>query len=341
MLSPNGYLSWVWVLGLVVPLVPAMAPAPSTGSPNGYLLVCNKADHTLGIVDLKEDRQVAAIPDGGITGHEVAASPDGRFAYVPIYGNSGVGQPGSNGRSISVIDLAKRERVATIDLGKPVRPHCAVMAPDGKLYVTAELAHAIDIIDPSTRKLVGSISTEQPESHMLVISHDGRRGYTANVGPGTVSVLDIKTRKPIKVIKVSGQVQRISITPDDRYVFTADQTSPRVAVIDTHTDQIHSWITLPDVAFGTRVTLDGKWLLATLPSKDQIAVIDLKTMKVARTIPVPKAPQEILLRPDGEVAYVSCDTSHQVAVIDLQSWQVEKVIETGHDVDGMAWAPME
>ena len=28
-------------------------------------------------------------------------------------------------------------------------------------------------------------------SHMLVISSDGRHGYTANVGPGTVSVLDL------------------------------------------------------------------------------------------------------------------------------------------------------
>ncbi|MGH9432423.1 MAG: hypothetical protein ACRD3T_12860 [Terriglobia bacterium] len=340
MFAANGYVSWVWVLGLLVPMVPVLgSPAPQ-GSPNGYLLVCNKADRSLGIVDLKEDKQVAVIPVG-ITGHEVAASPDGRLAYVPIYGNSGVGQPGSNGRSIAVIDVAKRQRVAEIDTGKPVRPHCAVMGPDGKLYVTAELANAIYIIDPATRKIAGSISTEQPQSHMLVISRDGRRGYTANVGPGTVSVLDIKERKPIKVIKVSGQVQRISITPDDHYVFTADQTSPRIAVIDTHTDQVHSWIRVPGVAFGTRVTLDGKWLLATLPARDQIAVIDLKSMKVARTISVPKAPQEILLRPDGEVAFVSCDSSHQVAVIDLGSWKVEKLIETGRGVDGMAWAPIE
>lgn len=341
MIQFNGHFIWLWALGLIVPLVPPAIPPTPSAPPNGYLLVCNKADHSLGIVDLKEDKQVAVIPDGGITGHEVAASPDGRFAYVPIYGNSGVGQPGSSGHSISIMDLSRRQRVAEIDLGKPVRPHCPVMGPDGMLYVTAELAEAVDVIDPSSRKIVGSISTEQPQSHMLLLSHDGRRGYTANVGPGTVTVLDIKNRKPIKVIKISGHVQRISITPDDHYVFTADQTSPRIAVIDTHTNQVQSWIAVPSIAFGTRVTLDGKWLLATLPSRDEIAVIDLKSMKFEKAISVPKAPQEILLRPDGKVAFVSCDSSHQVAVIDLGNWKVGKLIETGHGVDGMAWAPLE
>jgi YVTN family beta-propeller protein len=234
--------------------------------------------------------------------------------------------------------VAQRKAIAQINLGKPLRPHCPVFGTDGLLYVTTELAEAVTVIDPSTRKVVGAISTGQPESHMLVISHDGRRGYTANVGPGTVSVLDLKTRKLVKVIKISRSVQRISITPDDRYVFTADQASPRIAVIDTRTNQLHSWIAIPAVAFGTRVTLDGKWLLATLPGRDQIAVIDLKSMQFKKAFPVPKSPQEILLRPDGEVAFASCDSSHQVAEVDLHNWKVEKLIETGHNVDGMAWA---
>jgi YVTN family beta-propeller protein len=50
------------------------------------------------------------------------------------------------------------------------------------LYVTTELDHSITIIDPKTLKIVGSIPTGQPESHMFAISHDGLRGYTANVG---------------------------------------------------------------------------------------------------------------------------------------------------------------
>ncbi len=38
---------------------------------------------------------------------------------------------------------------------------------------------------------------------MFVISHDGKRAYTSNVGSGTVSVLDLAARKTVKVIPVA------------------------------------------------------------------------------------------------------------------------------------------
>jgi hypothetical protein len=51
------------------------------------LLVANKGERTLGIVDPVAGRLVARIEESGVTGHEVIASPDGRTAYVPIYGD--------------------------------------------------------------------------------------------------------------------------------------------------------------------------------------------------------------------------------------------------------------
>jgi len=54
---------------------------------------------TLGIIDPSAGHQGAAVQEVGVTGHEVAVSPDGRLAYVPIYGDSGVGKPGTDGRS--------------------------------------------------------------------------------------------------------------------------------------------------------------------------------------------------------------------------------------------------
>ena len=100
---------------------------------------------------------------------------------------------------------------------------------------------------------------------MLALSHDGRRGYTANVGPGTVSVLDVPARKVIAIIPISHNTQRISITPDNKWVFTADETAPRLAAIDTATNKVANWIPLEDIAYGTAPTLDGRYLLVTVP----------------------------------------------------------------------------
>ena len=48
-----------------------------------------------------------------------------------------------------------------------------------------------------------TIPTGQPESHMLAITKDGKRGYVANVGPGTVSVLDLEAKKVVTIIPVA------------------------------------------------------------------------------------------------------------------------------------------
>ncbi|MGA8030429.1 MAG: cytochrome D1 domain-containing protein [Bryobacteraceae bacterium] len=303
------------------------------------LLVANQGDRDLSIVDPAAGQQVAAVPEGGITGHEVAASPDGRTAFVPMYGNSGVGKPGTDGRNMVVIDIAGRKVIGNVDFGHGVRPHCAVFGPkDGLLYITTELDKSVTVVDPHTLKIVSSVPTGQEESHMLAISSDGRRGYTANVGPGTVSVLDLEARKTITVIPISRETQRISISPDDSMVFTSDQTKPQLAVIDTSTNKVKAWVPLPAPGYGTASTHDGRWLLVAVPQANKVAVVDLKSLAVVRSVDVPSAPQEILVRPDNQVAYVSCNVSHKVAAINLSDWNVEKLIDAGKGADGLAWA---
>lgn len=301
------------------------------------LLVAQKGEHSLAIVDLPAGKVIANVPEGGITGHEVAASPDGRFAYVPIYGNSGVGLPGTDGSIMVVIDIAAQRVTGNVNFGHGVRPHLPVIGPkDGLVYVTTELDNAVTIIDPKTLKITGKIPTGQAESHMLAISHDGLHGYTANVGPGTVSVLDIPARKTLAIIPVAKQVQRISISPDDRWVFTSDQTQPRLAVIDTTTNKVSTWISLAGTGYGSASTPDGRWLLLALPGANKLAVIDLQSMKVVRNIDVPSSPQAVVVRSDGRMAYVSCEGSDEVAEIDLSQWKVTSLIHTGKTTDGMA-----
>jgi DNA-binding beta-propeller fold protein YncE len=328
---------------IVAPLLlslPLLSTALVAYAQHGYLLVAQKDDHSLGIVDPVAGSVIASVPTGGITGHEVTASPDGRLAYVPIYGSGGVGGHGTNGQNMVVIDIAAQKVVGNLDFGHGVRPHLPAIGPkDGMLYVSTELDRSISIIDPKTLTIVGAVPTGQIESHMYVLTHDGLRGYTANVGPGTVSVLDIPNRKTITIIPISNNTQRISISPDDRWVFTSDQKQPRLAVIDTKVNQVTKWIPLDGYGYGSAVTPNGRWLLIAIPSTNSVDVIDLKTMAPAPAVALPgKTPQEVLIRPDGKTAYVSCVGSDQVAEIDLGSMKVSRMIATGKGSDGLAWA---
>ena len=322
---------------LLVALLVSNAINSAPPSP-GTLVVANQKEHTILLVD-PETRHALARISVGVNGHEVTVSPDNRFAYVPIYGNSGVGKPGTDGATIDIIDLQQRKLAATMDLGKPLRPHQPAFGPDGLLYVSAELAQAIDIINPESRKVIAEVPTGQPESHMFVLSKDGRRAYTANVHVGTVSVLDIANRKLITTIPVAKQVQRISISPDGTHVFTHDQDAPRIAIIDTATNKISGWIEIPDYAYASEPTPDGRFLLAVLPRANKIIAVDLQTNNVAKSFDVPQLPGEILIRPDAAVAYITSMPAGKISVLDLRSWQLQPAIDLTPGIDGMAWSP--
>lgn len=311
---------------------------PIPPPPHGMLVVANQKEHTALLIDPTSRSEVAKFTVG-VNGHEATVSPDGRFAYVPIYGNSGVGRPGTDGSTIDVINLSDRKLAYTIDLGKPLRPHGAAFGPDGMLYVTAELAQAVDVIDPGTHKVIAEIPTGAIESHMFVISPDGARAYTANVGAGSVSVLDLKKRSLISVIPIAKMVQRIAISPDGKHVFTHDQNAPRIAVINTATNSISNWITVPSTIYSSKVALDSRKLLADSPS-GKIFVIDIASGKVEESYDIPQAIGELLLTPDGKFAFVSCPQAGTIEVLDVANHKLLEPIKLTQGVDGLAWAEL-
>ena len=310
--------------------------------PDSLLFVANQMEHSVLLVDPRS-KQVLATVGVDINGHEVAVSRDGRFGYVPIYGNTWVGKPGSNGSTIDVVDLRRGRTIAVIDLGKEVRPHCTHFGPDGLLYVSAELANAIYIVDTNARSLVGEIPTGASHTHMFVISPDGRRIYTANNEAGSVSVLDLAARTLLATIPISKKVQRISISPDGKFVFTQDQETPRILVINTATGAVVRWISLPRIPFSSAVTKDGHWLLVNSDS-GKLFVVDLTSGAVTKTfdtpdVPVLPTPGEFALSPDGTHAYVSCPQGGTIEILNLKDWKLEEPIRLTKGVDGLAWVP--
>src|ERR1700724_2010946 len=85
----------------------ALAPSASAQS----LLVVNQEDSNISVIDPVSRRETARISENtpGVHGHEIATSADGKTAWLPIYGNSGVGKPGLDGHEMLVIDVPSRK----------------------------------------------------------------------------------------------------------------------------------------------------------------------------------------------------------------------------------------
>jgi YVTN family beta-propeller protein len=313
-----------------------------TGTGGGLLAVVNQKEHSVVLVDTATRKVVGAV-SVGVNGHEVAASPDGRLLYVPIYGNAGVGRPGTDGSTIDVVDPKARKVVATIDLGRPLRPHKDAFGPDGLLYVSGELGHALEMVDVRKLAVVGEVPTGAKESHLFTLSADGRRGYTANVGDGSVSVLDIPNRKVIKVIPLTKTVQRIVLSNDGRWVFTSDYDQRRFAVIDTKTDALSRWVATGARPYVTQPTEDGRYLLVSeIPDAEdrtkpgQLEVFDMATWKVMHTYPLPAAGTGGFLL-HGGLVYLSVPAAGVIEVLNPETWAMEPPIVLTPGVDGLAW----
>jgi YVTN family beta-propeller protein len=320
-----------FVLGLA-----AMARTPNLDPP-GFLFIANQYEHTALLVDLRTKSVISRV-EVGVNGHEVAVSPDGHFGYVPIYGNSGVGKPGTDGDRIDIIDLQEHRLAGSIPLGKPVRPHCAKFGPDGLLYVSAELAQAIYVVDVNAQKVVGEIPTGAIESHMFVLSPDGKRAYTSNVHAGSVSVLDLEKRALITVIPVSKIVQRISMTADGKRVFVHDQSEPRIAVIDTATNKITGWIALPSTVYSSAPLPDGHTMVAYSPA-GKLFSIDLDKLRQIGESDACKALGELALTSDGNRAYLTCPATGQLLVFNSHNGKPNSEITLTKGVDGIEWFP--
>ncbi len=303
----------------------------------GFLFVANQFEHTVLLIDLST-RKTVFTAGVDINGHEVTISPDGKFGYVPIYGNSGVGKPGTDGATIQVIDLRAGHTIDIINLRKPVRPHSAKFGPDGLLYVTAELADAIYAVDVHAKKVVAEIPTGKPESHMLALSPDGAHGYTANVSTGTISVVDMRKHSLVTTIAVAERVQRLSLSPDGHHLYTHDQDKPRIAVIDTANNIVSGWIELPATVYSSAPTPDGRRLVANSAS-GKLFVVDLTTGKLEHSYDIPPAVGAIALAADGSYAYVTTPQAGTIEVLNLRENVLAKPITLSKGVDGIACLP--
>lgn len=86
---------------------------------------------------------------------QVYPTPDAKYAFVADQGNY-FGQP--DGDKIYKVDLGKMKVVEVIKAG--TAPHGVVVSPDGKtVYVTNLVSNDVSIVDTSTNKEVGRVTT--------------------------------------------------------------------------------------------------------------------------------------------------------------------------------------
>ena len=300
------------------------------------LVVLNKNDSNLAIIDVKNMKVIAKVPTGD-SPHEVVLSADGKTAFVANYGAQ---TPGS---SLSVIDLEAKKELRRVDLSPLMRPH-GLQEIGGKIYFTAETNRAIARYDPAANKVDWLMGTGQNVSHMLVGSADQKRFYTANIGSDSVTVFEFANVPPaqskITNIAVGKQPEAIDLSPDGKEIWVGLNADLAVDVIDTAANKVVERVKLGERPYRVKFTPDGKFVVMTMPNTKELIVIEAATRKEVKRIKLESAPLGIIFSKDGKTAFVSAVQADVVLKIDMEKGEILAKVETGKVPEGIALAEM-
>lgn len=312
------------------------------------LVILNKSENTATFFDTENNKLLGQLPTGEAP-HEVAVSPDRKFAVVTNYGTRE-----NPGNSISIYNLEKLTLDKTINLGDYKRPHGVAWLDEAKVIITTEANKSIIIVNVKTGEIVGKVKTDQEISHMLVLSPDKTKCFVANIGSGSVSVIDLIEMKLIKNIQTGKGSEGIDITPDGQEIWVTNREEDSIAVIDAKTLKVKKKIKVEGFPIRVKISNDGKLAIISCARSGDVAVVDvenknmIKRIKTAGKSEIEKkgrlfgsafgdspVPIGIALG-NKNLIYVANSNADIVSIIDLESGGIIKTIKTGKEPDGIA-----
>jgi YVTN family beta-propeller protein len=332
-------------------LVLVLLAASATPSPAGTLLVANKTDNTVDLVDSDTGESVATLPTGHGP-HEAAVSRDGQTAVISNYGHRG--KPGS---TLTVIDVKAAKVVRTVELGVHTRPHGLSWISDDTVVVTTEDSRHLLVVDVVKGVVGAQVETGQEISHMVATTPDGKRAFVANIGSGNVTAIDLEEGSKLTEIKTGEGAEGIATTPDGKHVWVSNRAADTLSVIDTSTLEVVATVPCKGFPIRVAITPDGKRALVSCASTGEVVVFDvaareelLRRKLDLSTVPTASmrlfgdrfgespVPVGLVIAPDGKRAWVAATQADAVVVFDPSSLEVLDLVKAGQEPDGMAYS---
>jgi YVTN family beta-propeller protein len=319
----------------------------------GSLLVANKTDNTVDLVDAATGESVATLPTGHGP-HEVAVSRNGETAVISDYGHRG--KPGS---TLTVIDIKGAKVVRTVDLGDHTRPHGLSWISADAVVVTTEDSRHLLVVDVVKGTVDAEIRTGQEVSHMVATTPDGKRAFVANIGSGNVTVIDLVEGSKLADIATGDGAEGIATTPDGRHVWVTNREADTLSVIDASSLEVVATVPCKGFPIRVAITPDGKRALVSCASTGEVVVFDVPERKELlrrkldlSTVPTASmrlfgdrfgespVPVGLVIAPGGTRAWVAATQADAVVVLDPASLEVLDLVKAGQEPDGMAFSPV-
>jgi YVTN family beta-propeller protein len=198
--------------------------------------------------------------------------------------------------TVTVLDVARLEAVATIAVGK--RPRGLALAPGGGwLYV------AVSGLPKCPPPIPDEECAKLPRDRQA----DG------------VAVINTATLKRARLLQGVSDPEHVEVSHDGRTLFVTDEDAARLTVLDAASGAITATVGVGREPEGVRLSPDGRWALVTSESENSVAIVDAHTHALLRTVAVGKRPRDLAFTPDSASAYVSAEADASLYRIALPS----------------------
>lgn len=311
---------------------------------DGTLLVANRSGGSISLIDLQTETEIARLPIGPVIPHEMAASPDGRWAITGEYGT------GNNpGRHLVVIDVAAARIVSRIDIGPDSRPHSIRFLSDSRHVVaTMEQSDSLALVDIIEGEVLRTWPTGGREGHMVRLSPDDSRAYVASRGgAGTLSVIWLNDDRPPAVIATGEGAEGIAVSPDGGEIWVANRGDQTISIIDADTLAVTATIEGPAtnriefLPTGQAVIPDGS---SAGDSARLVTFYDGRTKEVIDSLGLPGSSANgtgVRLLAAADLLFLADSALDSIFVFDPESGNApERITINTDNPDGMAWSPL-
>ncbi len=335
----------MWTAALVVTIC-------SAGSaPAGTLLVANKSNNTLSVFQTPRFEEVATLPTGDGP-HEVEVDSTGTFAAVSNYHEEDRG-------SLTVVDLRDLSS-RVVDLDGHTGVHGIAWLPSAeRIAATSESSDSVLVIDVPRGEVVATIPVGGESPHMLVVDRAGRFAWTANVGSGSVSKIDLVQEKSVATRATGDGAEGIALSADESQLWVSNRGDGTVQVLDPIDLRELADLEIGGMPIRVELAKEGRLALVTSAVGGKITTVVAKSFEVVGEVstrgetnwstgrfasglfgllPVPVGAQLSL---DGESFYVANSFGGVVVEYGLDDLEVRRRIIAGQEPDGMAVSPLD
>ena len=306
---------------------------------DGYFLIDNQGEPTVSVVDYHKGETIRKLDMGETGNHHLWVIPGARYVWSSQRYESD---------TFWTIDLATMEVVDKFPLSmgdkKVIAPLHVGFAYTQPLAVVGNILDKehgyLTLLSTVTRRPVEIIELSCNGARDTMFTMDDSKIFTTcQQDPRGVSVVDVASRKEIKMVPLKGS-RAGTMTPDGKYFLAAG--SGVIGIFDTATAEMIKEIEVPGGGGNITCLGDSSKCYAGRRKAEAVAVLDMETLTLAKMIETGPDANRLYVNPANTRYGLFANEggkSDIVTVIDTQEDVALKNIFTGLAPHNIAYNP--